>query len=194
MIGIKSFPLRAEINSVTHLVVYFPLIFLLAIAVVIDWRQRRIPNWLNLITFLTGIVYVSAGWLPVTGWGCLLGVIVGFALVLPRVLLGATGAGDLKQHMAVGAWVGPIGILIITLGSTVLGGVMAVLQAAYSGKLTMLARNSAVLAINLVHVRSFGADHIQKTGQGFRSIDRPLPYAVPVFVAAVGYLVVRFLM
>ncbi len=177
-----------------HLIPYLPLILLLGIAVVIDWRERRIPNWLNLITFLTGIVYVSAGWLPISGWGCLLGVIVGFALVIPRVLLGATGAGDLKQHMAVGAWVGPIGILIITLGSTVLGGVMAVIQAAYSGKFTLLARNSAVLAINLVHIRSFGADHNQRTGQAFRSIDRPLPYAVPVFVAAVGYLVVRSMM
>ncbi len=173
-----------------HLIVpYLPLVALLGVAVVIDWRERRIPNWLNLVTFLAGVGFVSAGWLPISGWGCLLGVLAGFALVLPRVLLGATGAGDLKQHMAVGAWTGPLGILIIMLGSTVVGGVMAVIQAAYSGKLSMLARNSAVLAINLVHVRTVGTDHIEQTGKSFRSIDRPLPYAVPVFVAVAIYLV-----
>ncbi len=170
---------------------YCPLLLLLSVAVVIDWRERRIPNWLNLLTFLTGIVYVSAGWLPISGWQCLFGVLVGFAMVLPRVLLGATGAGDLKQHMAVGAWTGPVGILVITLGSTILGAVMAVAQAAYSGKLAMLARNSAILAINLVHARTVGADHIEQTGKSFRSIDRPLPYAVPVFAATILYLLLR---
>jgi Flp pilus assembly protein protease CpaA len=175
---------------VNLLLQYFPLVALLGVAVVIDWRQRRIPNWLNGLTFVCGVIYVSMGWLPISGWGCLLGVLVGFGMVFPRVLLGATGAGDLKQHMAIGAWVGPIGILVIALGSTVIGGGMAIAQAAYSGKLSMLARNSAVLAVNLVHARTVGADHIEQTGKGFRSIDRPLPYAVPVFVATVGLLTV----
>lgn len=176
-------------TPVNVLLQYLPLIALLGTAVVIDWRERRIPNWLNLLTFLGGVFYVSMGWVPVSGWSCLLGVLVGFGMVIPRVLLGATGAGDLKQHMAVGAWVGPVGILVIALASTVIGAVMAVAQAAYSGKLSMLARNSAVLAINLVHARTVGADHIEQTGKGFRSIDRPLPYAVPVFVATVGFLI-----
>lgn len=170
---------------------YLPLLILLGIAVVIDWRQRRIPNWLNLLIFLGGVFSVTTGGLPISGWECLLGVLVGFGMVIPRVLLGATGAGDLKQHMAVGAWVGPVGIVVVVLGSTMIGGLMAVVQAAYSGKLTLLARNSAVLAINLVHVRTVGVDHIQQTGQGFRSIDRPLPYAVPLFLATTGYLFAR---
>jgi prepilin signal peptidase PulO-like enzyme (type II secretory pathway) len=114
-------------------------------------------------------------------------------MVIPRVLLGATGAGDLKQHMAVGAWVGPVGVFVIAIGSTVIGAVMAVMQAACSGKLGLLARNSAVLAISLVHARTVGVDHIQKTGKGFQSIDRPLPYAVPVFLATAGYLLVRMM-
>lgn len=177
----------------TLLLPYLPLLILLGIAVVIDWRQRRIPNWLNLLIFLGGVFSVTTEGLPISGWGCLLGVLVGFGMVIPRVLLGATGAGDLKQHMAVGAWVGPLGILVITLGSTVVGGMMAVVQAAYSGKLTLLARNSTVLAINLVHAKTVGVDHIQQTGQGFRSIDRPLPYAVPVFLATTGYLLARIM-
>lgn len=173
---------------------YLPLLALLGIAVVIDWRERRIPNWLNLLTFLAGVLGVGYGMVPISGWACLFGVLAGFGLVLPRVLLGATGPGDLKQHMAVGAWLGPVGILIVVLGSTVIGGAMAIVQSAYSGKLSMLFRNSAVLAINLVHARTLGVDHIEQTGKGFRSIDKPLPYAVPVFLAVAGYVTARALM
>lgn len=172
---------------------YLPLMILLGVAVVIDWRQRRIPNWLNLLVLLGGVFSVVTGGVSISGWECLLGVLVGFAMVIPRVLLGATGAGDLKQHMAVGAWVGPVGMLFIALGSTVIGALMAIVQATCSGKLTLLARNSAVLAINLVHARTVGVDHIQQTGRGFRSIDRPLPYAVPVFLATSGYLLSRMM-
>jgi len=175
-------------------VIYLPLLVMLGLAVVIDWRQRRIPNWLNLLTFIMGMTLAFTGLIPISPLYSLLGMLAGFVLVLPRVLLGATGAGDLKQHMAVGAWVGPVGILIIMLAATVAGGAMALTQAAYSGKLRILLKNSAVLAINLAHVRQVGVDHIEQTGKGFRSIDRPLPYAVPMMVAVLGWCAVRQLM
>ena len=47
------------------------------------------------------------------------------------------------------------------------------------------------LAVNLVHVRQVGVEHAKATGLACRSVDRPLPYAVPtglavVVLAAVG--------
>ncbi|MBC7784141.1 MAG: prepilin peptidase [Burkholderiales bacterium] len=169
---------------------YLPLILLLAVGVVIDWRERRIPNWLNLLTMLLGFVLSCVGVIPISPLYSFLGVLAGLVLVIPRVLLGATGAGDLKQHMAVGAWAGPLGILIIMLAATVAGGVMAIAQAIHTGKFASLLRNSAILAINLAHVRELGVDHIQQSGKRFRSIDRPLPYAVPMMVAVLGWWIV----
>jgi prepilin peptidase CpaA len=176
------------------LIAYLPLAMLLGIAIVIDWRQRRIPNWLNGLTLAVAIMMVAGKWIPVTPMQCLLGVLMGFALVLPRVLLGFTGAGDLKQHMAVGAWMGPLGIVLVLLAATVAGGIVAIVQAAQAGKFSSLCRNVALLSINLVHVRQLGVDHIEQTGKRFRSIDRPLPYAVPMLAGVLVVIITRAVM
>jgi len=44
--------------------------------------------------------------------------------------------------------------------------------------------NSMLLATNIAHVNQLGTDHVQATGESCKSIDRPLPYAVPIFFAA----------
>ncbi|HEY0008915.1 MAG TPA: A24 family peptidase [Tepidisphaeraceae bacterium] len=170
---------------------YLPLMILLGIAVVIDWRERRIPNWLNLLTFLSGLLAVGWGVLPVSPGGATIAIAIAIGLVLPRVLLGATGAGDLKQHIAVAVWMGPLGIFAVFLLATLAGMVMATAQAWRSGKIRALFQNSAVLAVNMVHVRSVGVDHIQRTGSAFRSIDKPLPYALPMFVSAALFIAMR---
>jgi len=61
-------------------------------------------------------------------------------------------------------------------------------QAGVAGRLKELFRNSAVLAVNIAHVGSLGVDETQESGKQFRSIDRPLPYAVPTLAATAMYL------
>jgi hypothetical protein len=39
--------------------------------------------------------------------------------------------------------------------------------------------------MNLIHVRQVGLEHASATGRAAKSIGRPLPYAVPILVAAV---------
>jgi hypothetical protein len=51
--------------------------------------------------------------------------------------------------------------------------------------LPLLFRNSALVAMNLVHVRHVGLEHASATGRTAKSIGRPLPYAVPVLLAAI---------
>ena len=63
-------------------------------------------------------------------------------------------------------------------------------QAAAAGRLRVLARNSAVVAVNLWHVRQVGVEHATETGRACRSVDRPLPFAVPVFAATLFVLYV----
>ena len=178
----------------TSLLPYLPLGVLLAAAVVIDWRERRIPNWLNALTFVGGVAAVAGGIIPVSAGGATLAVAIAIGLVLPRVLLGATGAGDLKQHMAVAVWLGPLGIVAAFMLSAVAGMIVAAVQAYRSGKLKALLHNSAVLSMNLVHARTVGVDHIQQTGTSFRSVDKPLPYAVPMMIGTAIVVVGRCLM
>lgn len=172
----------------SHVAPYVPLVILMGIGAVIDWRSRRLPNWLTLLTCVVGLGLAARGGLHLSFLQSLAGLAVGFVLLFPAFAIGALGGGDVKLLAAVGAWTGPLGVLIVLLLTTVFGGVLSVVQALQSGKLRALLRNSGVLAINLVHARTLGADHIEQTGKRFRSIDRPLPYAVPMLAGVIVWL------
>ena len=165
------------------LLMCLPVLGLLVVAAVVDWRTRRIPNWLTFTLVLSGL---AQSWMPqaiVGPWSSLTGLLAGFGLTLLLYLLGALGAGDVKLLAGIGAWFGPQAALAVFCVEAIVGMFMAVGQAAYQGKTGLLFKNSALVAVNLVHVRDVGLEHARQTGQSCRSIDRPLPYAVPVLIA-----------
>jgi prepilin peptidase CpaA len=98
-------------------------------ATVIDVRTRRIPNLLTAAMAATGIGMAATGASGVSLAAAALGIVVGFALMLPGHALGATGAGDVKLMAAVGAIVGPVIALKAFLFTGVAGGVIAILVA-----------------------------------------------------------------
>ena len=106
----------------------------LAIAVVIDVRTRRIPNWLtgSLAAGGLGMAFAGGG---VTPGQAALGLLAGLALMMPAHLIGATGAGDVKLMAAVGAVVGPGGALRAFLFTALAGGAFAMVVAARRGRL-----------------------------------------------------------
>ncbi len=79
----------------------------------------------------------------------------------------------------IGAWVGPGGALAVFLAEAVIGLAIVVAQAAAAGRLADAGPQLAWSAVNLVHVRQVGLDHARATGLACRTVDRPLPYAVP---------------
>ena len=165
--------------NAAHLLPLVPLFALLAWAAVEDARVRRIRNWLTLSMILTG--FAHQGWDGATTSAAGLGA--GFGLTVVLFVLGAVGGGDVKLMAGVGAWVGPGGAVAVFLAEAVIGMAIVLVQAAAAGRLRTLSRNSLVLAVNLVHVREVGVEHAKATGQSCRSVDRPLPYAVPTGLA-----------
>src|SRR4051794_8279775 len=161
-----------------------PLGAMLCIAAVIDWRQRRIPNWLTVVMALSGIAGSFMGGSVAAPGQAMLGLLVGFAITFVLFAMGALGGGDVKLIAAVGAWVGPIILVKILLAETILGMVIVLVQCAKQKRLSALFRNSAVLTVNLINIDTLGADAVCETGRACRSIERPLPYAVPVLIAA----------
>ena len=108
-----------------------------ALAVLIDTRTRKIPNWLNALTaivmiaglVLTGIHH-SNPWLVVAGHG-LGGLLLPLGLLAPLFIIRALGAGDIKLMMALGILWGPWSALYHTLFMALAGGLIAGLVFAY---------------------------------------------------------------
>ncbi|MEA2710015.1 MAG: prepilin peptidase CpaA [Phycisphaerales bacterium] len=167
-----------------------PVLVLLAVAAFVDWRIRRIPNWLTFTLVLSGLAQSLMPQALVSPGNAILGCLAGFALTFMLYAVGALGAGDVKLLAGIGAWFGPQAALAVFVIEAVIGMVMALMQAAHQGRTGLLLKNSALVAVNLAHVSDVGLDHVRRTGQACRSIDRPLPYAVPVLLAVMILLLV----
>jgi prepilin peptidase CpaA len=94
-------------------------------ALVLDLRQRRIPNSLCAVAIVTGLAlqFVAAGADGlVAGIG---GLLTGFALLLPLYCVGGMGAGDVKLMASVGTYLGPTGALVASVATLIVGAVIA---------------------------------------------------------------------
>jgi prepilin peptidase CpaA len=146
-----------------------------------DWRTRRIPNWLTVSGFLAGIALnsVLGGWHgareSLEGAGLALG------LLLPVVLLRGLGAGDWKLMGAVGALMGLQPMLFVLVVSLVTSGLMAIVQMIVSKRAKKTLWNVLVLARGLA---TFGLHMDRRI-----SLDNPtllkVPFGVAVSVATV---------
>ena len=162
-----------------------PMFALLVWAAIQDVRTRKIRNWLTLTLAASGICnsFLITAVVPPAQAG--LGLLVGFAIPFVLFALGALGGGDVKLLAGIGAWLGPVAVIQVFIVAAIVGLVIVLVQCAWQGRLLLLFRNSAVLAINLVHIQQLGAKHVSETGKSCRSIDRPLPYALPVLAATI---------
>jgi prepilin peptidase CpaA len=165
------------------LIAAVPLGAALIWAAATDLRSRRIPNVLTFALALCGIAQSFMPMGTVSPAQSLLGLLAGFMLMLPLFAIGARRGGDLKLLTGVGAWLGPGAILVVFAVEAIVGMVIVLTQAAAQGRLTVLFRNSTVVAMNLAHLRDFGLDHVATTGNECRSVHKPLPFAVPVLIA-----------
>ncbi len=162
-----------------------PLVVLLIWAAIEDVRARRIANWLSFSLLIAGIVSAAMGTGGVSLAASIGGALAGFAIPFVLFAIGALGGGDVKLLAAVGAWVGPLGAIEVFAASAVVGLIIVLIQALVQGKLTQLVRNSALLTVNLVHVADVGLAHVTATGKSTRSVEKPLPYAVPILLGTI---------
>jgi prepilin peptidase CpaA len=172
-----------------RLLPFVPLLLMLVWAAAQDLRGRRIRNWLTFSLCLTGITQSLMASGTVTIGVSLAGFGIGFGLTVVLFALGAIGGGDVKLLAGVGTWIGGVAVFKVFCAAAVIGMVIVLAQAIAQGRLRVLTRNSAVLAMNLVHIGDVGVEHATATGKSCRSVDKPLPYAVPVLLAVIALLV-----
>ena len=138
---------------------------------VMDLRTRRIPNRLTFAAAVTAVALgvVRAGWQG--GVVSAAGVLAGLAVFLPLCLAGKLGAGDVKAMGAVGAFLGPAGVLLAALYTLLAGGIAA--------------------AVVLVSFR-WRMHRVSGTGQPVSLLrQQDLPYGVAIACGTLASIVLR---
>jgi prepilin peptidase CpaA len=151
----------------------------------IDWRTRRIPNWLT----VSGAVLGFAMHIWVSGWvGAVMafvGMSVALVALLPMVLLRAMGAGDWKLMAALGAILGPMMMLFVLLAAIFISGIMGVVMMIRAKRVKETLLNVFVLVQGFL---SFGLRKFPEI-----NLDNPDLMKLPFGVAAALGTVLCFL-
>ena len=141
---------------------------------ILDWRYRRIPNWLTVSGLVAGIGVNAAlfGWAGIRS--SLLGAALGLALLLPFVLLRSLGAGDWKLAGALGACLGPSQLVTVLMGTILVAGVMALAVVTWKRRLLETLSNIVRMLAAFSHLRMPGPEV---------SLDSPQSTKIPLGVA-----------
>lgn len=157
---------------------------LAAVAGWMDWRSRRIPNWLTVPGLFVGVAANSAA----AGWPgtrtALLGAGLGLALLLPFVLVRSLGAGDWKLVGAVGAFLGPGSLIVVLLGTVFVAGAMALVLIIVKKRVRQTLRNIGRILAALLTLHLPGQDLTLDNPESLR-----VPFGVAVAVTVILYTV-----
>lgn len=144
----------------------------------LDWRTRRIPNWLTVPALFIGILFNTIIWRWAGAKNALEGAGIALGALLPFVLVRGLGAGDWKLMGALGAWLGPKDIILALLGTVLVAGIMGAVQVIRAGRISQTFKNIGVL---LLTITTFGVRSSKIT------LDNPgllkLPFGVAAAVA-----------
>jgi prepilin peptidase CpaA len=153
---------------------WIPAVLLAIGAGILDWRYRRIPNWLTVSGLAAGIAVNTVLYRWPGLKAALLGTLLGLALLLPFLLVRSLGAGDWKLAGALGACLGPRQLLSVLMGTILVAGVMALAVVIWKGRLKRTLVNIAHLLAALFSLRMPGSEV---------SLDDPQSTKIPFAVA-----------
>ena len=113
-----------------------PFLAILLLAAFLDLLTKKVPNILILPSLLLALLlaYINGGEALLVN--SILGVCVGFLVLLYPYTKSLIGAGDVKLMAVVGAFLGPKLVLLAVLYTSIFGGLIVLIYLAYKGLLT----------------------------------------------------------
>jgi prepilin peptidase CpaA len=161
---------------------WIPALLIALAAGFLDWRYRRIPNWLTVSGFGAGVAVNTILYRWPGLKAALLGALLGLGLLLPFVLIRSLGAGDWKLAGALGACLGPSQLLSVLVGTILVAGVMALALVIWKGRLKRTLQNIGRLLGAMFSLHMPGSEV---------SLDDPhstkIPFGVAMSLTVVAY-------
>jgi len=157
----------------------------------IDYSQRRVPNWLNAALAAAGLAAQAAyfGW---HGLGAgLLGLLVGFALLIVPWLMHGMGAGDVKLLMAIGTWLGPKLTLVCFATGAIIGGLAALAMIVATGRTLHALANMQTIMMKVRRLDTAFSDF--GGAKSFGATSQLLPYGVPLTIGTIAVLLTYYI-
>ncbi len=161
----------------------------------IDYAQHRVPNWLNAALAAAGLVTqaIYFGWYrPGVGgvaWG-LLGLAVGFALLIVPWMMHGMGAGDVKLMAAIGCWLGPWFTVLSFGAGAIIGGIAGVVMILSTGRAVQAYTNMQTI---MTKVRRLDTAFGEFGGaKSFGNTSQLLPYGVPLTAGTIAILLTYY--
>lgn len=157
----------------------------------IDYSEKRVPNWLNAALAVAGLTAQTAFFgIDGLGWG-FFGLFIGFLVLIGPWLLHGMGAGDVKLMAAIGAWLGPWLTLYSFAAGAILGGVVAIIMIASTGRTVHAITNLQTIVTKMKRLdTAFGTFGGART---FGDTSQLLPYGVPLTAGTIGVLLTQYL-
>jgi prepilin peptidase CpaA len=165
---------RIQAGAFIRIGPWIPAVAIAIVAGILDWRYRRIPNWLTVSGLAAGIAINTVLYRWPGLKAALLGALLGLVVLLPFVLIRSLGAGDWKLAGALGACLGPRQLMSVLVGTILVAGVMALVLVIWKGRLIRTLRNIAHLVAALFSLRMPGSEV---------SLDDPQSTKIPFGVA-----------
>jgi len=156
----------------------------------VDYSERRVPNWLNAAIALAGLImqYAFFGW---TGVGIgLLGLLVGFGVLIIPWAMHGMGAGDVKLMAAIGAWLGPWLTLVSFAVGAVIGGAAALVMIFSTGRAIHAYTNMQTIMNKCRRLDTAFSNY--GGAKTFGDTSQLLPYGVPLTVGTIGVLLTYY--
>lgn len=170
------------------------LLWLIAIAVM-DWRIRKVRNWMVLLGLATGLAALAGDVQPfqVSTWSGLGGMLAAFAALLPFYALRWMGAGDVKFVAVMGLWFGfsPF-LLLVWIGGSLLAGLHGLLLLVWRRLQSSpwVGWLQARLPLHMATALATPATS-RPASTGTRAIERSIPYAGYMALTAIWIVLTR---